>query len=70
LEPALIKEEPSLPKADRERTHPEAITALYIEFPKIHDNAQNLLPRHSGEGRNPVKSASPALRDKTQLHLE
>jgi hypothetical protein len=41
-----------------------------IELSKIHDNVRNLLPRHSGEGRNPVDPTSPALRDKTQLHFE
>ena len=28
--------------------------SITIELSKIHDNARNLLPCHSGEGRNPA----------------
>jgi hypothetical protein len=51
LEPALIKEGPSLPKADRERTHPEAITALLLSFQKImttHKTCYFIIPAKAG----------------------
>jgi len=48
---------------------------LFISLPLLNDlskirytNSVNY--RHSGEGRNPASSTSPALRDKTQLHFE